>query len=140
VTQSDQQARLFACRCVEEVSYLHIDPRSREAVQVAKRFANGEADSNELQQAHKKAIEAAGEIAERHPGSGRFCAAEAARWATTPVATEGAAQAADWAAKAEASDATADPPQGKIIEAFEAAKKKAEEKQANFKEEIYGQK
>ncbi|HLM76623.1 MAG TPA: hypothetical protein VK459_28175 [Polyangiaceae bacterium] len=48
---SDRKLRLFACACYERLSHLLPDPRARAAVKVAERFADGEASTDELEQA-----------------------------------------------------------------------------------------
>jgi hypothetical protein len=44
----DKTLRLFACWCVRQVWHLLADQRSKNAVEVAERFANGKATSDEL--------------------------------------------------------------------------------------------
>ena len=56
---TDKELRLFACWCVRQVWDLLTDERSRTAVEVAERFANGEATAEELSAAETAAWYAA---------------------------------------------------------------------------------
>jgi hypothetical protein len=51
----DRRARLFACWCVRQVWHLLTDIRSRNAVEVAERYAEGKASKEELVAAEKAA-------------------------------------------------------------------------------------
>jgi hypothetical protein len=48
---SDRKLRLFACACYARLRYLLPNPLARDAVAVAERFAEGEAEADELQRA-----------------------------------------------------------------------------------------
>ena len=104
--ERDREARLFACDCSENV--LHIfeakypdDKRPRESIEVARRFAHGNATTEEL-----SAESAAASAAER----AACAAARAAAWAAAAAADAAAAAARDaaWAAAWAAADAAAD--------------------------------
>jgi hypothetical protein len=56
---SEKDARLFACWCVRRVWHLLTDERSKTAIEVAERFANGQASSEELSAARDAARAAA---------------------------------------------------------------------------------
>ena len=92
---SDRDMRLFAVWCAREALKLvdSPDPRSIEACNVAERFANGEATSEELGVA--------------------YAAAWAAAWAATDAATDAAARAAA------AADAAWDSQIDKLLTYFE---------------------
>lgn len=51
----DRTLRLFVCWCLRQVCHLLTDERSRNAVEVAERFAEGKATSDELAAAWKAA-------------------------------------------------------------------------------------
>ena len=76
-TWNDKILRLFACWCVRQVWPLLTDERSRNAVEVAERYANGAATDEELYAARDAARAAA-----RDAGD----AADAAAWAAGDAA------------------------------------------------------
>jgi hypothetical protein len=74
---SDREHRLFACWCCRQVWHLLTDERSRQAVEVAELYADGQASSDELAAAYDAAIDA---------------------WTATRAAADAAADAAGYAA------------------------------------------
>jgi hypothetical protein len=94
VTGHDREIRLYAVWCARQVQHLMTDPRSLAALDVAERYAHGEATNAELDAAEAAAWDAAEDKA---------CAAAAAPWA----AAEDAACAAPWAAAEDAACAAA---------------------------------
>ncbi len=81
---TDRELRLFAVWCARQVQHLLTDPRSINAIDVAERYANGEATDEELAAAWDAAIAAA--------RSAASAAARSADWAAAWDA-DGAAQA-----------------------------------------------
>lgn len=106
------ELRLWGCWCVRNTPLgdgrttwdLLMDDSSRNAVEVAERFANGEVTEDELYEAGRAAYFAAGVISldSRSEGNRRdlWCAASSAFWATSPNAYEAAAGASGDAFKA----------------------------------------
>lgn len=91
------KARLFAVACARDVQHLMADPRSVVALDVAERYAKGEATDSEL-----AAAWAAAGAAWAAAGDARFAARAA--WAASDAAGA-AAWAAAWAAAGDARDA-----------------------------------
>lgn len=77
VPSVDRDARLFAVWCARQVEHLMADPRSKAALGVAERFANGEATEEERDAAWSAAWSAAG------------AAAWAAAWAAAAAGAAG---------------------------------------------------
>jgi hypothetical protein len=98
---SDRKLRLFACACVRRAWGRREDTRSREAVQVSERYADGLASREELALACQRAWEA-------HGGCWRPW--RLGRYAAAALAAEEAAHAAAACAVPYASSAWADAP------------------------------
>jgi hypothetical protein len=96
---TDKQLRLIAVDCARQVQHLMTDQRSINALDVAERYANGEATYEELAAARAAA----------------WAAARDAAWAAAGAAGD-AAWAAAWAARAAAGDAARDAAWGKQAE------------------------
>jgi len=98
---SERKLRLFACACCRNVWRLMTDKCSRRAVEVAERFADGQATPQTLQKWHWAAYEAH----EMTDEAGRVSAAYAANRAThldASLAALGASAAAEYAGLAPA--------------------------------------
>lgn len=84
LTGADREIRLFAVKCAREVQYILTDPRSLDALDVAERFANGTATSEELYAAWNAAWNAAwdsvGYAARAAAGAAAPTASPAAAW------------------------------------------------------------
>ena len=91
----DREWRLFAVWCARQFQHLMIDKRSIEALDVAERFANGSATTQELAAAGDAACDAAWDAG----------AAAGAAWNAARAAAWDAAGAAAWAAARDARDA-----------------------------------
>jgi hypothetical protein len=95
---NERTARLFACDCAERVLYLFEarypdDGRPRKAIEIARRYAEGKADVEELAAA-RDAAWATAEAAEGAVWDASRAAAEAAAWAAAWAAALNAARAA----------------------------------------------
>ncbi|PRG83941.1 hypothetical protein C6T58_05510 [Burkholderia multivorans] len=103
VSGADRDIRLFAVWCARQVEHLMEDHRSKDALNVAERFANGDASGEELAAARDAARDAAWAAAWAAAGD----AAGDAAWAAAGDAAGDAARAAAWAAAGDAAWAAA---------------------------------
>ncbi|MDR9064640.1 hypothetical protein [Burkholderia multivorans] len=106
VSGADRDIRLFAVWCARQVEHLMEDQRSKDALNVAERFANGEATEEERAAAWDAARAAAWAAAWDAAGDAARAARDAARAAAW--AARDAARAARDAARAAAWDAAWD--------------------------------
>ena len=86
--QYAQEWRLYAVWCARQVQHLTTDPRSLAALDVAERYANGQATADDLAAAGAAAWDAAWDAA--------WAAAEVAAWDAARAAARAAAGAAAW--------------------------------------------
>lgn len=96
--QYTKEWRLFAVWCARRVQHLMKDQRSIDAIDVAERYANGEATEEELTAAKSAAIEAALGVAMEKVAWKAAHAARAARATTYQPAYFAAREGADFAA------------------------------------------
>ena len=96
--QYAREWRLFAVWCARQVEYLMTDPRSKDALVVAERHANGKATNAELAAASDAA--SAAEDAAASAAISTRAVARAAASAAEDAAARGAAWAGAWAARA----------------------------------------
>ena len=98
VAGRDKEIRLYAVWCARQVQHLMTDPRSINALDVAERFANGNATGEELSAAWAAAMAAARDAArDAARGAARGAAWDAA-WAAAMDARDAARDAAGYAA------------------------------------------
>jgi len=105
--QYAKEWRLFAVTCARRVEHLNPDPRLKNVIDVAERYANGQATDGALIAARNAAMDAAWSAAR---GATRYAAAAAvdSAWASGDAeraAARAVAWAAEYAADAAASDA-----------------------------------
>jgi hypothetical protein len=130
----DSTLRKFTCSCVREVWHLLVDERSRKAVEVAEKYADGLATDQDLAAAKAAAWDAARAAARAAAWSAALAAADgaanaparaAARAAVWTAARAAAMAAADVAARAAAWDAARAAARDAVWTAARAAAKAA---------------
>ena len=105
--QYAKEWRLFAVTCARRVQHLNTDPRVKNTIDAAERYANGQATNEELRAAGDAAWAAACAAARAAAGDAACAAARAAAWAAAGDAAWAAEWAAAWAAAWVAGDACA---------------------------------
>ena len=111
--QYAKEWRLYAVWCARRVQPLITDQRSLDALDVAERFANGEATQAELDAARDAAWDAAWDAARAAAGSAAWTAARAAEGSAARAAARAAAGSAAWTAAWDAAEAAAGAAQSK---------------------------
>ena len=102
VSGVERDARLFAVWCARQVEHLMTDQRSKDALTVAERFANGEATEEERDAARAAAWDAAWAAARAAAGAAARDAAGAAARDAAGAAARAAARDAAWGAARDA--------------------------------------
>ena len=92
----DKEIRLYAVWCARQVQHLKKDPRSLAALDVAERYANGEATKKELAEVWAAARDAASYAASAKAMTAARDAASAAVWDAASAAALAAASDAVW--------------------------------------------
>ena len=100
--QYDREWRLFAVWCAKQVQHLNTDHRVTDAINIAEKFANGEATFE--QRAAANAASAAWDAAWAASDAASY-AARAAAWAASAAASYAASAASSYAANAAANAA-----------------------------------
>ena len=95
---TDKELRLFACFCARQNWHLLTDERSRNAIEVAERFANGNATKGELKAAYAAADAAFDAVAAAYAAYADAAYADAARAADAAYAARVASAAAAYPA------------------------------------------
>ena len=125
VSGYDKEIRLFAVWCARQVQHLMTDQRSVDALDVAERFANGDATKEELDAAWaasgSAARAASGSAARAAAGDAARAAARAASGSAAWDAARAAARAAAWSAARAAARAAQETKFREMLREIEAA-------------------
>ena len=97
--QHAREWRLFAVWCARQVQHLMSDPRSIAVLDVAERYANGQATDKDLSAAWSAAWSAVESAVESAAKSAAWSAAVSAAWSAAKSAAESAAANAAWSAQ-----------------------------------------
>lgn len=101
LTGHDRDLRLYAVWCARQVEHLMEDQRSKDALEVAERHANGNATDEELAEARAPAWAAAIVASRDEARAAAWSAAWSAVWDAYMAAAMAAARAAAWDAQKE---------------------------------------
>ena len=139
----DREIRLYAVWCARQVQYLMKDQRSIDALDVAERYANGEATGDELDAVWSAVWAAACEAARSAAGAAARAAAMAAArtaawYAARAAARDAAMAAARTAARSAAMDATWDAARDARDTAWVEMKRRQEAELRRICEEVEG--
>ena len=102
----EKEMRLFAVWCARQVQHLMTDQKSIKALDVAERYAQGQATHEELKQARDAAWNAAFVTACVTARAAAWAAETASAWDVARVTAWEAARAATWAAARDAAQET----------------------------------
>jgi hypothetical protein len=130
----DKEIRLFAVTCAREVQHLMKDPRSVEALDVAERYAHGNATKEELKQARDDAYAAVNAAYAAYVKAGAAATRAGRQGDSAAQATYAAAQAAaqaTYAAAQAAAFAATDAANADLYAAYTAAAASRADARAN---------
>jgi hypothetical protein len=131
----DRTLRLFAVHCARSVQHLLTDQRSRDAIDVAERFASGDATADELSAAWDAAWSVADEAREAAWSVAWAAAREAARsvaWSVADKASYAAREAAEHSTWSAAWGAACDAARSVVDTAIDTSRDAARDAQAEW--------